>query len=168
MDEFTNVQSTDVFRDSSYCGWESCPLNLKNTKVVLELLRETLKMYREEFHIDGIRWITRQGDRVLGGTCSTSEMSDPDNDRLLQDFWVDIKSFGFITVDSVMGIQISSLIILIVFLPMTIWWMNLSVISLIMLPQWELLELSFYKLLIMLTILKPIISFVLSVFALFL
>lgn len=94
MNEYNGVQSPDVFRDSRYCEGESCPLNLRNTKVVLELLRKTLKMYREEFHIDGIRWITRQGDRVVGGTCSTSEVSDPENDRLLQDFWVDIKSFG--------------------------------------------------------------------------
>lgn len=42
--------------------------------------------------------------------------------------------------------------------------MNLSVISLTMLQQWELLELSFFILLSMQIILKPIISFVLSVF----
>ena len=105
MNEYNGVQSPDVFRDSRYCEGESCPLNLRNTKVVLELLRKTLKMYREEFHIDGIRWITRQGDHVVGGTCSTSEVSDPENDRLLQDFWVDIKSFGFIIVYSVFCIH---------------------------------------------------------------
>ena len=92
------VHLTNIFRDSKYCGWESCPINLQSTKVVLQLFRTILHMYREEFHIDRIRWITRQGDRVIGGICSESVDSDPENDRLLNDFWVDIQSMGFIIV----------------------------------------------------------------------
>ena len=105
LDKSNQILLADVFRDSKYCEWESCPLNLRNSKVVGELLRNALKMYRNELHIDGIRWITRYGDRVLGGSCSTPDLSDAENDSLLQDFWVDLKSLGFIIVSSIWRIH---------------------------------------------------------------
>ncbi|KAK8821230.1 hypothetical protein WA538_005858, partial [Blastocystis sp. DL] len=89
--------------NQSACGTYGCPLNLENSEVVLYLLRSVLQMYRDEFHIDGIRFIT-MGGQFLGGSCEKKGTISTD-DVALNDVWKEIRAMGFfIITDDVMAV----------------------------------------------------------------
>ena len=66
---------------------------------MLYLLRSVLQMYRDEFHIDGIRFIT-MGGQFLGGSCEIST-----DDVALNDVWKEIRAMGFFIVSMERGVS---------------------------------------------------------------
>ena len=87
----------------SACGTYGCPLNLENAEVVLYLLRSVLRMYRDEFHIDGLRFITK-GSQSLGGSCEKNGTVSTD-DVALSDFWEEVRALGFFIVGVERGVS---------------------------------------------------------------
>ena len=85
---------SDVFRDSSSCG-AKCALNIAENEFILLLLRSVLRRYRDEFHIDGVRWITNDCDSYIGGSCVSGTGYDYKYELAIQSFWEDVRSEGF-------------------------------------------------------------------------
>lgn len=63
---------------------------------MLYLLRSVLQMYRDEFRIDGIRFIT-MGGQSLGGSCEKNGVVFTDG-VALGDVWKEIRAMGFFIV----------------------------------------------------------------------
>lgn len=70
---------------------------------MLYLLRSVLQMYRDEFHIDGIRFIT-MGGQFLGGSCEKKGTISTD-DVALNDVWKEIRAMGFFIVNMERGVS---------------------------------------------------------------
>ena len=81
------------------CG-AKCSLNIAENEFVLLLLRSVLHRYRDEFHIDGIRWITNDCDSYVGGSCNSGAVHTDKYEFAIQSFWEDVRSEGFSIVQS--------------------------------------------------------------------
>lgn len=83
-----------MFRDSATCG-AKCSLNVADNEFILLLLRSVLHRYRDEFHIDGIRWINNDCDSYIGGFCQSGADYNYAFELAIQSVWEDVRSEGF-------------------------------------------------------------------------